>query len=385
MKPPPGPAVRRLVVKIGSALLVDAAEGAPRGVWLDSLADDVLALRQRGTAVVIVASGAIALGRHRLGLMARDLRLEDKQACAAVGQLALIEAYQRALGRHGLGVAQILLTLEDTEARRRHLNARATLGALLDLGVVPVINENDTVTTAEIRFGDNDRLAARVAQMISADTAILLSDIDGLYTSDPRHDPEARHIARVTEITPAILAMAGDAPPGYSSGGMVTKLEAARIATAAGCRLAIVRGCDLHPLASLDQGARCTWFEAVHEPLTARKRWIAGAVKPSGILVVDQGAMAALRNAKSLLPAGVVRVSGAFERGDAVLIQGLDGERIGCGLVAFSARDAHKIAGHRSNDLAALLGYRGRSAMIHRDDLVLYGMGESLGEGLGDG
>ncbi|MGB8205147.1 MAG: glutamate 5-kinase, partial [Candidatus Baltobacteraceae bacterium] len=269
---------RRLIVKIGSALLVDAATGDIRRTWLAALVEDIALCRARGQEVLLVSSGAIAVGRRHLGLAGRTLKLEEKQAAAATGQIRLAHAYLEALGRHGIGVAQILLTPDDTEERHRHLNARATLEALLALGAVPVINENDTVATAEIRFGDNDRLAARVAQMISADTLVLLSDIDGLYTADPRRDPEAQHIAEVSAITPEIEAMAGQAPAGYSSGGMVTKLAAARIATAAGCRMAIARGKGLRPLAAIEAGARVTWFLPDSEPRTARKRWIAGAV-----------------------------------------------------------------------------------------------------------
>lgn len=364
-------ASRRLIVKIGSALLVDQESGDIRRDWLQSVADDVAMLRARGTEVAIVTSGAIAVGRRHLGLVGRVLKLEEKQAAAATGQIRLAHAYQTALERHGLTVAQILLTLDDTEERRRHLNGRATMSTLLELGAVPVINENDSVATSEIRFGDNDRLAARVAQMISADTLVLLSDIDGLYTADPRKDPAARHLAEVRELTAEVLAMAGEAPPGYSSGGMVTKLEAGRIALAAGCRMAIADGKAANPLGRLDAGERCTWFVPPAEPRTQRKRWIAGHVKPVGRLVVDAGARAALSAGKSLLPAGVVRVEGSFERGDAVLVVGPSGEALGRGLVAYAAADASRIAGHKSGEIEALLGYRGRDEMIHRDDLAI--------------
>jgi len=364
-------AARRLVVKIGSVLLVDEATGAIRRPWLDALADDVAAARARGQEVVLVSSGAIAVGRRHLGLVGRDLRLEEKQAAAATGQIRLAHAYQETLARHGITVAQVLLTLDDTEERRRHLNARSTLATLLRLGTVPVINENDTVATAEIRFGDNDRLAARVAAMISADALVLLSDIDGFYSADPRRDPAARLIPEIAEITAEIEAMAGEAPPGYSSGGMVTKLAAARIAMAAGCRMAIADGRRLHPLAAIEAGGPCTWFLPSAGPRTARKQWIAGALKPVGALAVDDGALKALVAGKSLLPAGVTRVDGEFERGDAVRVLGPDGREAARGLSAYSAADARRIKGHKSREIEALLGYRGRDEMIHRDDLVL--------------
>lgn len=362
---------RRLIVKIGSALLVDDTTGHIRRGWLDAVADDVAALRGRGIEVLIVSSGAIAVGRRHLGLNSGTLKLEEKQAAAATGQIRLAHAYQEALARHGITVAQVLLTLDDTEERRRHLNARSTLNALLALGAVPVINENDTVATAEIRFGDNDRLAARVAQMISADTLVLLSDIDGLYTADPRRDLAAAHVPEVRGITPEIEAMAGEAPPGYSSGGMVTKLAAAKIALAAGCRMAIAHGRADHALAGIERDQRCTWFLPQAEPLTARKGWIAGRLNSSGAITLDSGAVRALGQGRSLLPAGVIAVDGTFERGDAVLVRGPDGTALGRGLVAYSAADARRIMGHKSREIEALLGYRGRDEMIHRDDLVM--------------
>ncbi len=362
---------KRLIVKIGSALLVEEESGGIRRKWLDALADDVAALRDRGTEVILVSSGAIAVGRRHLGLEAGTLRLEEKQAAAATGQIRLAHAYQETLARHQITVAQILLTLDDTEERRRHLNARSTLNQLLKMGAVPVINENDTVATAEIRFGDNDRLAARVAAMISADTLVLLSDIDGLYTADPRKDKSATHIAEITEMSGDIEAMAGEAPAGYSSGGMVTKLAAARIAMGAGCRMAIADGRRMNPLQAILDGGTCSWFLPASEPKTARKRWIAGALKPSGTLVVDAGALAALKSGRSLLPAGVIKVEGRFERGDAVIVTDAQGNEVARGLTAYSARDARHIMGHKSREIADLLGYRGRDEMIHRDDLVL--------------
>jgi glutamate 5-kinase len=362
---------RRVVVKIGSALLVDEASGKLRRDWLDALVDDVALCRARGQEVILVSSGAIAVGRRHLGLLTGTLRLEDKQAAAATGQIRLAHAYQESLARHDITVAQILLTLDDTENRRRHLNARATLASLLKLGAVPLINENDTVATEEIRFGDNDRLAARVAQMISADTLVLLSDIDGLYTADPKRDKAAQRIEEVTAITPEIEAMASEAPTGYSSGGMVTKLAAAKVAFSAGCRMVIADGTTLNPLKALLEGGRATWFLPPASPTAARKRWIAGSVKPVGALVVDDGALKALRSGKSLLPAGVTAVEGAFKRGDAVVVRDQAGREVARGLSAYSAEDARRIAGHKSGEIAARLGYRGRDEMIHRDDLVL--------------
>ena len=360
---------RLLVVKIGSALVADGV--SLREAWLDRVAADVAALRARGTAVILVSSGAIALARQSLGLLQPRLRLEEKQAAAAVGQIRLAQAWAAALSAHGMIAAQLLLTLDDTEHRRRYLNARETLTTLLALGCVPVINENDTVATAEIRFGDNDRLAARVAEMVQADRLLLLSDVDGLYTADPRSDPAALHVPVVPQVTPAIEAMGGEPPPGYSSGGMRTKLVAARIATQAGCAMAITRGTVANPLRAMLEGARCTWFLAAPEGRSARKRWIAGSLAPLGTLSVDGGAAAALAGGRSLLPAGVRTVSGAFERGDPVDVCDLAGTVLARGLCAYSAEDMRRISGHRSEEIEALLGWRGRDEAIHRDDLVM--------------
>ena len=362
-------AARLLVVKIGSALVAERA--SPRTAWHAGIAADIAQARARGTGVIVVSSGAIALARAVLGLTQPRLRLEEKQAAAAVGQIRLAQAWTAALAGHGLVAAQLLLTLEDTEDRRRYLNARATLTTLLGLGCVPVINENDSVATAEIRFGDNDRLAARVAEMVQADQLLLLSDIDGLYTADPRRDPAARHLPVVAALTPEIDAMGGDPPPGYSSGGMRTKLVAARIATQAGCAMAIAPGGVEHPIEAVAAGARCTWFLPAPDGRTARKRWIAGSLQPLGRLVVDAGAVQALAAGRSLLPAGVQAVEGEFERGDAVIVQGPDGETLARGLSAYASGDARRIAGHRSDRIDALLGWRGRDEIIHRDDLVL--------------
>lgn len=362
---------KRLVVKIGSALLTEGGTGEIRRDWLNSVADDIAARRACGQEVVVVSSGAIAVGRLRLGLTGRSLRLEEKQAAAATGQIQLAHAFEDALARHDVTVAQILLTLDDTEERRRHLNARSTINQLLSLKVIPLINENDTIATQEIRFGDNDRLAARVAVMISADTLLLLSDIDGLYASDPRTDPAARHIPEVWKVDAAIEAMAGETPVGYSSGGMVTKLQGAKIALAGGCRMAIANGHAAHPLQRLIAGERCTWFLPTSEPRTARKRWIGGILNPGGAIIIDSGAEAALCKGRSLLPAGVTAVVGAFERGDPVTIQTTDGRILGRGLSAYTSLDATRIAGHKTGEIHKLLGYRGRDEIVHRDDLVL--------------
>ncbi len=362
---------RRLVVKIGSALVVDAEASALRAEWLYGVAADIAGLRARGVEVIVVSSGAIALARHALGLTRRSLRLEEKQAAAAVGQIRLAQAWSVALSAHKLVAAQLLLTPDDTEDRRRYLNARATLSTLLGLGCVPVINENDTVATAEIRFGDNDQLAARVAEMIGADQLVLLSDIDGLYTADPRQDPHARHIPLVTALTAEIEAMGGAPPPGYSSGGMRTKLLAAGIATRAGCAMAIAAGNVGNPLRALGTDTRCSWFLPAPEGRSAWKRWIAGSMRPAGQLVIDGGAARALRAGGSLLPAGVRAVEGSFGRGDLVLVMSEDRVGIGRGLSAYGSADAVRIIGHRSDAIETLLGWRGRDEMIHRDDLVL--------------
>jgi glutamate 5-kinase len=369
--PPSIRGAQRIVVKIGSALVVDPEEATPRSAWLDSVAADILALRERGTDVIVVSSGAIALARRTLGLTQKRLRLEEKQAAAAVGQIRLAQAWSQVLSARNLTAAQLLLTLGDTEDRRRYLNARETLNTLLALRCIPVINENDTVATTEIRFGDNDRLAARVAEMVQADQLILLSDIDGLYTADPRRDPLATHIPVVEAITPDIEAMGGEPPPGYSSGGMRTKLVAARIATQAGCAMAIAIGNVERPLRALERGGRCTWFLPVPEGRSARKRWIGGTLSPQGTLTVDAGAAKALAGGRSLLPAGVRAVDGVFERGDPVTVVGPDGTVLGRGLSAYASADAERIAGHRSDKIEAILGWRGRDEIIHRDDLVL--------------
>jgi glutamate 5-kinase len=369
-KASPFAATKRLVVKTGSALIADES-GAIRAKWLAGLASDLAALKARGLELAVVTSGAVAIGRWKLGFGGRALRIEEKQAAAACGQVWLAHAWAEALGKHGIAGAQILLTPEDTEARRRHLNARATIAKLLEAGAVPVINENDTVATEEIRFGDNDRLAARVAQMASADTLVLLSDIDGLYTADPHRDPGAQHVPEVRELTPEIEAMAGEARPGYSSGGMVTKLGAARIALAAGCRMAIALGKWENPLLALEKDARATWFVPQGSPASARKRWIASTVAPAGAVTVDAGAAAALAKGKSLLPAGVIDVAGEFERGDAIRVLDSAGRELARGLSAYSAADARAIKGRKSAEIEELLGYRGRDELIHRDDLAM--------------
>ena len=362
---------RRVVVKIGSALLVERSTGRVNRSWLEALAEDVARLRARGQEVVLVSSGAIALGRRQLGLAPGPLRLEESQAAAAVGQIRLAHAWKEVLESHGFTVAQVLLTLGDTEQRRRYLNARSTLTTLLKLGSIPVINENDTVATAEIRYGDNDRLAARVSQMVSADCLVLLSDVDGLYTADPTRDPDARFIPEVPRITPEVEAMAGGSASDVGSGGMATKVLAAKIAVAAGCHMCVAAGREAHPLRRVEAGGRCTWFLADGSPVAARKQWIAGMLKPTGELRVDDGAARALRAGKSLLPAGVVEVSGRFDRGDAVVVRDPAGREVARGLAAYSSADAERVCGRKSGELEALLGYRGRDEMIHRDDMVL--------------
>jgi glutamate 5-kinase len=362
---------RRVVVKVGSALLVDATTGTLDRAWLEALAGDLAEMRRRGQEVVVVSSGAIALGCGPLGLAGGRLRLEEKQAAAAVGQIRLAHAWTEVLEQQGLTVAQVLLTLGDTEQRRRYLNARGTLFTLLRLGAVPVINENDTVATAEIRYGDNDRLAARVAQMLSADCLVLLSDVDGLYSADPARDTAASFIPEVARITPEVEAMAGGASSTVGSGGMATKLAAGKIALAAGCHMCVAGGRNPHPLRRIEDGARCTWFVAEASPLTVRKQWIAGSLQPVGELYVDEGAVRALRAGRSLLPAGVTQVAGRFDRGDAVVVRGPDGAEVARGLSAYSSADAERIRGRRSQDLESLLGFRGRDEMVHRDDLVL--------------
>ena len=362
---------RRIVVKVGSALLVDAATGRLNRAWLETLVADIVRLRRQGKEVVLVSSGAIALGRRHIGLPRGPLRLEESQAAAAVGQIRLAHAYKELLEAEGVPVAQVLLTLEDSEQRRRYLNARATLTTLLACGAVPVINENDTVATAEIRYGDNDRLAARVAQMVSADCVVLLSDIDGLYTADPNKDPTARFIPLVREITPDIEAMAGDSASEVGRGGMATKVIAARIAVAAGCHFCIAAGAPRHPVRRIEQGGRCTWFRPAATPVAARKQWIAGTLRPAGELRIDEGAVRALRSGKSLLPAGVTATRGRFERGDTVSVCTADGREVARGIVAYGDAEAARIIGRRSADIAALLGYTGRDELIHRDDLVL--------------
>jgi glutamate 5-kinase len=362
---------RRLVVKVGSALLVGGDSGRVNRAWLETLVEDLLRLRKRAQQVILVSSGAIALGRGRLGLRRGALRLEESQAAAAVGQIRLAHAYKELFEEHGVTVAQMLLTLEDSERRRRYLNARATLEALLALDALPVINENDTVATAEIRYGDNDRLAARVAQMAGADCLVLLSDVAGLYSADPNLDPRARILPEVRRITPEIEAMAGRSASQVGSGGMTAKILAARIAIAAGCHMCIAAGHHKHPLRRLEEGAECTWFVPSATPVAARKQWIAGTLRPAGAISIDAGAQRALLEGKSLLPAGVTGARGRFERGDTVSVLTADGAEIARGIVAYSDADAARIMGRQSSEIEALLGFRGRDEMIHRDDLVL--------------
>lgn len=364
-------AAKRVVVKIGSALLVDRVSGRLRATWLNSIADDVAELVAAGKEVVLVSSGAIALGRHVMALPKGPLELEQSQAAAAVGQISLSSAYRDAFHTRGLKTAQILLTLGDTEERRRYLNARRTMNTLLAHQVIPVVNENDTVATAEIRYGDNDRLSARVASMITADVLVLLSDIDGLYTAPPGTDPAATHISEVRAITPEIEAMAGDAGTELSKGGMKTKVQAGKIALGSGTHMIITTGKPLHPLRQIAAGAPATWFLASSDPVTARKRWIAGQLEPAGSVYIDAGAEKALLSGKSLLPAGVTKIDGTFDRGDAVIIRGAKGGELGRGLIAYSSADAALIAGKKSADVETILGHAGRTELVHRDDMAL--------------
>lgn len=362
---------RRVVVKVGSALLVDQETGRLNRTWLETLIEDLLRLRKRGQQVILVSSGAIALGRRQLGLAKGSLRLEESQAAAAVGQIRLAHAYKELLEASDVTVAQVLLTLEDSERRRRYLNARATLESLLVLGALPVINENDTVATAEIRYGDNDRLAARVAQMAGADCLVLLSDVEGLFTADPNKDPGAQFIQQVRQITPQIEAMGGASASAVGSGGMTTKIMAAKIAVSAGCHMCIASGRPKHPVSRLEEGARCTWFLPHATPVAARKQWIAGTLQPAGSITIDKGALRALRDGKSLLPAGVVSARGRFDRGDTVSVLGDDGVEVARGIIAYSDADSARIMGRKSSEIAGILGFRGRDEMIHRDDLVI--------------
>ena len=362
---------RRIVVKVGSSLLVDSEGGRLHHDWLASLAEDIAALARDKRDLLVVSSGAIALGRAVLRLPPGPLKLEDSQAAAAVGQIALARTWSQVLGRHGITAGQVLVTLQDTEERRRYLNARSTIDKLLEWRAVPVINENDTVATNEIRYGDNDRLAARVATMASADLLVLLSDIDGLYEAPPAENPRAKLVPVVERITAAIEAMAGAAGSELSRGGMATKIEAAKIATQSGTHMLIASGRIAHPLQAVADGGRCTWFLTAANPVTARKKWIAGSLEPKGMLTVDAGAVAALRSGKSLLPAGVIKVDGMFARGDAVVIRGPDGAEVGRGLVAYDAEDAARIRGRSSSDIVSILGFGGRTEMVHRDDLVM--------------
>jgi glutamate 5-kinase len=362
---------RRIVVKVGSSLLIDSDAGEVRTSWLSALAGDLARLHGEGRELLVVSSGSIALGRSRLRLPRGPLKLEESQGAAAVGQIALARIWSEVLGAHGIGTGQILVTFQDTEERRRYLNARSTIAKLLEWRAVPIINENDTVATNEIRYGDNDRLAARVATMASADLLILLSDIDGLYDAPPAANPNAKLVPVVESVTSEIEAMAGSAESELSRGGMRTKIEAAKIATTAGTHMLIASGKIDHPLAAIADGGRCTWFLTPANPVTARKRWIAGSLEPKGTLIIDAGAVNALRAGKSLLPAGVIRVDGQFARGDAVVVRGPDTREIGRGLVAYDAEDAEKIKGRSSPDIMTILGIAGRAEMIHRDDLVI--------------
>ncbi len=361
---------KRIIIKIGSSLLIDE-EGRLKDKWLSSLIEDVAKLKGEGREIVLVSSGAIGLGRKRLGLPAGALKLEESQAAAAVGQVTLAHAYEERLKAHDLIAAQVLVTLGDTEKRRRYLNARGTIKTLLKVGAVPVVNENDTVATSEIRYGDNDRLAARVASMMTADLLIVLSDIDGLYTAPPGSAKGGEHLSQIAEITPEIEAMAGAVGSDYGSGGMITKILAAKIATRAGVHMLIASGTALNPVSALFEGGKASWFHAQGNPVTSRKRWIAGGLETRGELIIDAGAARALAAGKSLLPAGIKNLSGTFSRGDVVIVRDESGREVARGLCAYDFVEAEKIIGRHSNDIARILGYKGRAAMIHRDDMVL--------------
>lgn len=364
-------AAKRIVIKIGSALVADGARGCARTAWMQALAADIAALHAQGKEIILVSSGAVALGRPLVGLGAQALDLSEKQAAAAAGQPLLMQAWARAFSTHDLHVAQVLLTLDDSETRRRYLNARTTFARLLEHRMIAVVNENDTVATAELKFGDNDRLAARVAAMISADLLVLFSDIDGLYSADPRKKPDAEFIERVDALTPAILAMGGDSASELSNGGMKTKLDAAQMALAAGCHMVIAKGTDEHALKTLGSGGRATWFVASTKPQLARKHWIATSVQGKGGVVIDEGAERALSQGKSLLPAGVVKVSGSFGRGDTINVTNITGSLIARGISAYSSDEAQRIMGKKTSAMEAILGYAGRDTLIHRDDLAL--------------
>ncbi|MUH05045.1 glutamate 5-kinase [Commensalibacter melissae] len=362
---------RRIVIKIGSALLIDGKNACVRQSWLESLIEDIIHLRQQNCQILIVSSGAIALARYKLKLNRYKLRLDEKQAAAAIGQIKLAQTWHEAFAAHKITTAQILLTLDDTETRLQYSNARSAIETLLKLNCIPIINENDTVATSEIRFGDNDRLAARVAEMVKADRLILFSDIDGLYTADPKTNPSAKHLASIPELTPQIYAMGGKAPTGYSSGGMATKLAAAKIATTAGCAMAIAYGKLLHPLKALQEGARCSWFLPNRKPYPARKRWIAGSISTKGTIFIDNGAEKALKNGKSLLPAGIIKVEGHFQRGDIIKIANKNGKIVGNGISTYDSSEITQIIGLQTDKINSQLGWDGPNEVIHHDDMVI--------------
>ena len=360
---------KRIVIKIGSSLIAESARA--RTSWLATMAADIAALHAAGKEIILVSSGAVALGRPHVGLGTERLSLEEKQAAAAAGQPLLIQAWQQAFAKHDIHVAQLLLTLEDSERRRRYLNARGTFTTLLSHKLIPIVNENDSVATAELKFGDNDRLAARVAVMLGADVLVLFSDIDGLYDKNPALHADAKHIALVDALTPNIMAMGGEAATALSNGGMKTKLDAAQIVTASGCHMVIAKGNEKHALSALSEGAACTWFTATTKPQIARKHWISSAVHVPGSITVDAGAEKALTEGKSLLPAGITAVTGKFERGDTIAIKNADGKVLGKGITGYSAEEAKKIRGKKSAEVESILGYAHRATLIHRDDLVM--------------
>ena len=362
---------KRVVIKVGSALLIDEDKGKLKNKWLASLALDINDLIKLGKEVILVSSGSIALGKKQLNLN-KNLSLDEKQAAAATGQITLAHGWKETLGGYGLNVAQILLAPDDTETRRKHLNARATLIKLIELNVIPVINENDTVATEEIRFGDNDRLAARVAQMCSADLLILLSDINGLYSSDPNKNKDASFIEEINRITHEIELMAGPPQIGISSGGMITKIEAAKIATNAGCHMIICDGQQENPLIQLQEiNSKFSWFKATDKPMRARKQWISGALQVKGQIIIDKGASQAVIKGNSILSAGIIATEGTYEKGDLIKVIDENKNFIGKGLIHFNNLEVNLIKGSKSDDIELILGYRGKDEVVHRDDFVL--------------
>ena len=359
---------KRIVIKIGSSLLFHEDSNKLNEKWLSSLAEDIQYLNENHKEVT---SGAIALGAKDLDLDSDEMKLDINQAISSVGQIHLMSSYKNAFEKNEIKIAQILLTLDDTEQRRRSINARRTIDTLLKMGIMPIVNENDTIATSEIKYGDNDRLASRVAQVTSSDCLILLSNINGLYSSDPKNNDKIKLISEITEINEEIENMVGDSVSELGKGGMKTKISAAKTAMAAGCHMAITNGTINNPIKALFKKRPCTWFRPARTPLASRKQWIVGTMKPIGTIVIDEGALIALKKGSSLLPAGIIRVSGDFSRGDVVTVLSEENEKIGLGLAGYSSNDTNKIMGHKSNEIAKILNYSFREEFIHKDDLVL--------------